>query len=459
MKNFSVLIATILFFLPSLTIYACSCAYSEPPTAFNEAEAVFIGKMLGGTEKFSVEYEKGKKQELEAGMVKFKTLENFKGNISEEITIAISSMRGTSCGDYGLISGETYLVYAYSYETKDNKFLSSGVCTRTAPIKGKEVKEDLKFLRNLPPIGTGGNLEGRIWLDNKKMYGGGAKPLSNIKLKITGEDGNSRTVISNKNGDFQLNKIRAGKYRVEPILPKHLFVEDDFEEVTVADRGTAQVRFEAYFKGTIIGKSFDKNGIGYDSLSLRLASTGKIEREIYGHSDNEKGDFSVEGIPPGNYILYIELDHEDYNKNRKYYYPGTFDRKKAKIIKIGLGEKVEGINFPLPDEYQIRSIEGQVFFADGKPAAKTEVLLLCPQNSKPNGFTIESGAVSTETDENGNFKMLGFKGTSYWLESRSEKDGSRYSPLNKITLDKDLKNIKLVLSETGFSGSCGEKPS
>jgi len=34
-------------------------------------------------------------------------------------------------------------------------------------------------LRNLPSAGTGGNLQGRIWADVKKVNGGSAEPLSN----------------------------------------------------------------------------------------------------------------------------------------------------------------------------------------------------------------------------------------------------------------------------------------
>ena len=55
MKNF--FFATT--FLPLLMLpaaaRACSCLERDPPAAFNEARAVFIGRMLGGTEKFSLE--------------------------------------------------------------------------------------------------------------------------------------------------------------------------------------------------------------------------------------------------------------------------------------------------------------------------------------------------------------------------------------------------------------------
>ena len=54
MKKLFIVIATLcLFSIPS-TVVACSCATGDPPFEFNKAKAVFIGRMLGGTEKLSM---------------------------------------------------------------------------------------------------------------------------------------------------------------------------------------------------------------------------------------------------------------------------------------------------------------------------------------------------------------------------------------------------------------------
>ena len=456
MKLLFIAIFTFCFFsLPSVS-HACSCGTGDPSFEFNRAKAVFIGRMLGGTEKLTVKDEKAKADQLEAGQIRFTVEELFKGNISKEIIITVDSMKGTSCGDYGLKRGELYIVYAYESERDKNSFYT-GVCTRTSPISSKYVEEDLNFLRNLPPDGTGGNLQGRIWIDVRKVHGGSAEPFPNIKVKITGEDGKSVFVTTNKNGEFEVKKIKAGKYHVEPQLPQNYYIEDNFEEVEVADKGTAETGFEAYFTGKAMGRVVDKNGIGFNSIFLHFLSVNedKNQRSVYGHSDGENGEFSVEGVPPGEYILFIELQHKNYEQNRKYYYPGTFKRKDAKVIKVGLGRKVEGLNFILPDEFQVRTIEGQVFWKDGKPANDVEVMLLCPQSGRPNGFAIEFSPTRTQTDKDGRFKLEGFTGEVYWLELRGEKgDRAFHSPSKKIVLTENLKNIKLVLSENGFSGGC-----
>ncbi|WP_410962787.1 hypothetical protein, partial [Salmonella sp. SAL4446] len=84
----------------------------------------------------------------------------FKGVEAREVTIEVKSLRGTSCA-YGLKRGERYVVYAFS-DPKNEKVLYTGVCSRTKIATNEYAKEDLEFLRNLPPPGTGGNITGLI---------------------------------------------------------------------------------------------------------------------------------------------------------------------------------------------------------------------------------------------------------------------------------------------------------
>src|SRR5262249_26272020 len=150
-------------FMPRAAL-GCDCEHEGPPVAFNHAKAVFIGKMLGGTEELAANDQNGKSYSIEAGEVRFAVEESFKGNVGTQITLKIASKKGTSCGPYGLKRGERYIVYAYSGR-EDAEGLYSGVCTRTAPADSGGAKEDLDFLRSLPPAGTGGSITGSVWAD------------------------------------------------------------------------------------------------------------------------------------------------------------------------------------------------------------------------------------------------------------------------------------------------------
>jgi hypothetical protein len=439
------------FVLITPVTYACSCATGDPPSEFNRAKAVFIGRMLGGTEKLSVKDKSGKAYSIEAGTVRFEVEESFKGDVSGRIHIEIASMKGTSCGPYGLSKGARYLVYAYVGEP-DTNTLYSGVCTRTQVVAGREVKEDLNFLRNLPPPGTGGNLRGRVWAD---LRAGGATPLPNLKISISGPDSQALTAITDEHGHFEIKFLKPGKYTVRPKFPENYYSDHDTEDVTINDRGTADVGFEAYINGSVRGRLVDADGNGFNSGFLHLVA-GK--KSVYGHSIGEHGIFEVEGVPPDEYLLYIEMESRDYKKNQYFYYPGTFKREEATPITVGLGEKMQDLQFVLPDKFRVRTIEGQVTWKDGKPAANVEVMLLCPQSREPDGFSIEFSPTRATTDDSGNFKLEGFTGETYWIEARASSESALangfHSPSQKIAVSENIKNISLTLSEKGYFGGC-----
>jgi hypothetical protein len=457
MKRFLFTIAALLCLLSIPTAArACSCLTGEPSFEFNRAKAVFIGRMLGGTEKISVKDREGKSHTIEAGAVRFSVEEIFKGDVAFETTLDVESMDGTSCGPYGLTRGARYVVYAYSSRA-DERVLYTGVCTRTIDVTSGYAKTDLDFLRNLPAAGAGGALHGRVWADLK---GDNATPLAGVKVKISGPDGQAFTVTTDKEGEFKVEKLRPGKYRVEPAFPEHYTTDREFAEVDVDDRGAAAVGFEVYADGKVTGRVTDKDGRGFNSAFLTLAGSGK---RVYGHSNGEDGVFESEGAPPGEYVLSVELRHKEYKKSREFYYPGTFNREEATVIKLGLGEKIEGIHFFLPDEFKVRTVEGRVVWEDGRPAAGVGVLLLCPQSADPEGFAVEFGPTQTTTDEEGRFQLEAFTGEVYWIEARGSKTiGAKdkqvvlRSPSRRIAAGEDVKSVKLVLSESGFSKGCGK---
>jgi hypothetical protein len=388
--------------------------------------------------------------------VRFAVEEVFKGDVTGEVTIQIASHKNTSCGPYGLKRGEQYIVYAYSGEADPDTFYS-GVCTRTKLTNSSYAKEDLDFLRNLPPAGTGGNLRGSIMAD---LRGGGATPLPNVNVKIRFADNQVITAITDENGKFEVKNLKAGKYRVEPELPAHYNSRRDHAEVTIDDLGTAEVGFEAYLDGKVSGRMIDKEGRGFNSIFLHLVAEGK---NVYGHSTGEDGGFEVDGVPPGEYVLYLKMGGNDHQQERVFYYPGTFKREEAEVIKVELGAPVEGLEFLLPEEYKVRTVEGQVVWKDGKPATDAEVMFLCPQSAKQDGFRVEFGPTVARTDGQGRFRLEGFTGEVYWLEARGpiklDEDGKLTgvrSPTKKIILNESLKDLRLVLSEQGPFGGCGK---
>jgi hypothetical protein len=460
MNRLPLLLAFMFASLAHSAVYACSCGTGAPPEEFNQAKAIFIGKVLGGTESWEEKAQDGIPHQFDAGNVRVVVEEVFKGGLSGEVIVSVASMKGTSCGDYGLERHVSYIIYAYG--GKDGNGLYDGPCTRTTPANGKYAKEDLDFLRNLPPPGTGGDLQGSIWADLKA---GGATPLPNVKVNIRAGDNLVSAVRTDSKGFFEVKKLQPGSYNVEPEFPENYMTERKSVEVTIEDRGAATVGFEVYLNGTVLGNIVDQEGRGFNTAFLHLVERDVEKgKSIYGHSTGENGSFLVSGVPPGEYVLYLELQGKSYKDNKRFYYPGAYEAVAATSIKVELGGKVEGLKFFLPEEFKVRTIQGQVVWEDGKPAANVEVMLLCPQSASENGFAIEFSPTRTRTDEEGMFELEGFTGEVYWIEARGVKTGAAaensveaHSAPKKLALVENLKDLRLSLSEKGYSGGCGDK--
>jgi hypothetical protein len=128
-----------------------------------------------------------------------------------------------------------------------------------------------------------------------------------------------------------------------------------------------------------------------------------------------------------------------------------------------LGQKVDAYDFQVPSEFTAQMVEGFVVWPDGSPAQHVEVLLLCPANPEPDGYVLDYAPPHAVTDEQGRFRLSGFKGMSYWLEARGSKRTPKqvkavamHSAARKLILKNDLQNLKVVLSEEGSFGGCGD---
>lgn len=466
MKPSLILFALLGIFLFSYPAYACTCGNSEPPVEFNEARAIFIGKMLEGTEEIKVADELKKSYVIEAGKVRFAIEEIFKGPVAKELTVEIASHAGTNCGPYGLKRGERYLVYAYANGDNWNE-LYTGVCTRTSLVSSDYIKEDLAFLRHLPPVGSGGNIEGSIWTDHRSE---GKSPFANLIVHITGPDRKVRSIRTNSNGEFRLSKVKPGKYQLDPQLPASYALDLRFvidrlpTEIEVEDRGTAVASLKVVITSLVSGRLVDTDGHGVNTAMFKFLRTTSPDNDYaaaYGHSTGENGDFTFEDVPPGEFVMLIEMEHHNIKKNRNYYYPGTFDRHRATPFKVRLGDTQSGFLFTLPDEFKVRSIDGQVVWPTGKPAANVEVGLWCARGTGTTGLAVEFSTIRTKTDDQGRFHLEGFANEVYKLMAQGEFDDNGtveskdlHSVPRDIELTNNLTDLKLVLSESGARFPC-----
>jgi hypothetical protein len=343
------------------------------------------------------------------------------------------------------------------------KKLYSGLCSLSTPVDTKSAQEALQFLRNLPPVGTGGTLMGSVWEDLRWQ---GRRRFPNVVVRLRGPEEQLIEVVTDEAGEFQVTGLKPGKYRVEPQFPQGYISEyNRTYEVTLDDRGTAAVGIDANLDGRISGQLVDREGRGYNYASLRMDATGDAptalpsRATVFGYSSGTRGAFEFVGVPPGRYRMYLELRDTDYNnEDQRYYYPGTFERSEAALISLGRAAAVRDLKFELPKGFLVRAVEGQVLSPEGRPVADAAVSLNCERSTDPQRGVVESQTLhEVQTDAEGRFRLEAVTGTVYWLEARTRDQTYGKDVLAsgmRLLATKNVRNQKLVLSKSDGSNGC-----
>ncbi len=217
-------------------VLACSCVPTSPCQSFGRADTVFAGKVVGAKQqKTATDYEtinEGKSDEktiakkvtYDIGEIYFEVTEAFAGTKKGERVSIHSNTGGGDCGVW-FQRGETYLVFASKENSNESSAISSltygnsgeklqpdanrlwtTICSGTREIKTAE--ESLNYLRNLPNVGSGGMIVGRIdeAIRNYQAENLNAKPMSGVKLQAQQADGEKNVFygVSNQNGYFEI---------------------------------------------------------------------------------------------------------------------------------------------------------------------------------------------------------------------------------------------------------------
>jgi hypothetical protein len=231
------------------------------PVMFNDAKAVFIGTAIEGTpfnetkhyqelelslkdKNVSAERQRkirGEVSSLLVGKVRFTVEQIFKGDLHSNTMVDVGPRPYVMRVDCLLPNIESYQRYIVFADGEENNFQ---IICGSEKVGANASKEVLDFLQHLPPVGSGGTIQGKIkWWKNDDY-----QPLANVTVHISGKDQLPVTLKTGPDGAFEIKHLLPGHYRVEPELPRfpgyHVDDEEEVKEVDLDDRGAAEVHFK-----------------------------------------------------------------------------------------------------------------------------------------------------------------------------------------------------------------------
>ena len=236
------------------------------------------------------------------------------------------------------------MVYA---RRRDDGRLTTSVCSRTRPLA--EAAEDVKYLSALPASGTGARVYGQIkeWVHHPAdAQGVDYGPLENITVSVRSA-GLSRDVVTNGNGEYELQGVPLGTVSVSVATPFG-FVETPPLEFEVTDlRACIATDFTLRAKSGAHGLVVDEasrplSGILVEAVAAELAGY-KPDTIFEPARTDEHGQFVFDRLPPGAYVFGVDVTKGRYKppSGPTTFLPGTAVVKDAAVFELKPGDRTD----------------------------------------------------------------------------------------------------------------------
>jgi hypothetical protein len=266
-------------------------------------------------------------------------------------------------------------------------------------------------------------------------------------------------VKTNDEGAYSVAALPVGKYEVTPEYPSGLGPVTS-SEVSVHDRGCAEVHFSAQNDGIVDGRLFYAGMIPAAGVYLRLkrieeANSPSWTQDFYVSTTDGNGHFHMEPVQPGAYVLGVNIDFPTHGGpyQHKNFYPGNPRQEQAEVIHIAGAQRVDGLRYVLPLEPDRKNIpvEVKVVEPGGTPAANASLELWNPQ------WPDFHWGPQAKIDAEGWYVIDLPEGELYNLFARADGSDGKFpcAGPKAVMASANMQPIVLVLD--GAEGSCFDK--
>ena len=416
------------FFLVQQSVFACSCGtnptisddydYSNLVVAVKAVSFVKNGKN-----------EKDFRKNISA--VKMVVEKVYKGDakVGDEILIGQDNGGGFWCAwefDEKAI-GEKFLFYLDNRIRKTVEMDENSRPIYYVSFCGKSnflkyAANDLLYLDNMDKFQGRTRISGNVKCREKFCFN-----IENVEVGFIGEN-KTFTAKTDKNGFYEIYDLPAGFYLIEPNLPSgwkawrdyyHLLdisgYAGNYDEYRSKETQPNQFYFHLSDKGHIefdiypvpdnkvSGKVLSPDGKPLPKVCVSAVRIQETEEKYNPYNcTNEKGEFLIESLAPGQYLLTLNNDgkissDEPFGKT---FYPGTAERKNAKTVSVETGKVIDGLSIKIPKTEELIIISRRFLYSDGNPVAKDEIHFTL--NEKDERFEEK---LKAPTDEQGRFTI------------------------------------------------------
>jgi hypothetical protein len=201
----------------------------------------------------------------------------------------------------------------------------------------------------------------------------------------------------------------------------------------------------------VTGRIIDETGeaIAHVSVSLErrryIDSARRLVAES-GSSTDDRGEFRIFGVPPGDYVIVARFDATDLGSRDRVryvptYYPGTPVASEAQRVTVGPGQEVPGITIALA-RAATATVRG-IIRSSGHAPFGPFTFVIAREISGPQAYGQTATAIAAA---DGSFAIAGLLPGTYFVEARSPS-GSEFASKEVVVEGSDVAGVTLMLSK------------
>jgi hypothetical protein len=452
--------------------FACTCAPQQTTLdAFERSDLTIIAKAVS-IKKFngSIPISIPAGHFLES--VQMVVEKVYKGDVKngEEIMYIQGGWSGCSFTFKEKDIGNKYLLYLNEPIDNHRRYYEVTTCERSNLLN--YVRDDLLYLDNLEKVRGKTRISGSLGIWNNREGPG----LSGRKIRLIQKDKIWETT-TDKYGVFEVYDLPPGEYLIEPEIPNGWRIEKTYIQAFAASvirnrindiRGPIEsipilleekrhAGLDIFFitDNAIRGRILSPSGQPMEGVCLDVIPiNGRQSMPPFGCT-NINGEYEIDEIPTGKYMIAANADgklsaHEPFET---FYYPGTFNKRKAKVLSVGEGTFISGINMQIPRIKERIEISGGVYYSDGNPVANATISLDFRPDAKP-----EQAYIKTEHghSDNGKFRLVilkGLEGTLLGTMRTYRGEFENCPALERIITESGKQTLVIQTNEVRISGT------
>ncbi len=289
------------------------------------------------------------------------------------------------------------------------------------------------------------------------------EPLRRVQVRVdessAADQSGRAATMTDAEGRYELTQLPAGRYQLK--ATRGGYVEVAYGQRRPFERGRPlelsegavlrNIDFALPPGGVVTGRVVDEMGEAVAQAYVSLARRRYIdgERQLVAQSGSptdDRGEFRIFGVPPGDYVMIASLDMTDFGSRDRLryvptYYPGTPVANEAQRVTVGPGQELPGIVIALARAETV-TVRG-VVRSSGQASSGPFTFVTA---RKIGGLGAGDHVATAVAGSDGSFAIAGLLPGTYLLEARSMSE-SAFSSTEVVVGGSDVAGVSLTLSK------------